>query len=219
MYSEDKIPAYVNRAFRGVVQTEKVQEAKEALCADLLEKYRELIREGSSPESAYQITISSVGDIFELVDSVAEEEELVEETEEEAGEDLGESFPARWAHVLPFAAVGLFILFWLMESLNKPGPGREKLLPLLVVGAAAGAAAAWFLLDGRKRPMVRERKSVFIILCVIWAAAAVLFLWSMGRPRMERIIWLIPIGALALHQMCTAWFAYRDSEEGGAFHE
>ena len=69
---EQRIGAYIDRAFTGVVPTAQVAEAKAELRADLVDMYRTLVAQGQSPPGAYEATIASIGDIFEVVDQVSD---------------------------------------------------------------------------------------------------------------------------------------------------
>ncbi|MCL1841781.1 MAG: hypothetical protein FWF75_08570 [Propionibacteriaceae bacterium] len=69
---EQRIGAYIERAFTGVAATTQVNEAKAELRGDLVDRYRTLVAQGQSPPGAYETTIASVGDIFEVVDQVSD---------------------------------------------------------------------------------------------------------------------------------------------------
>ena len=56
-------------------QTAKVQELKEELFANLVDKYNDQLRQGRAPEEAYQIVIGGIGDLDELIASVREPEQ------------------------------------------------------------------------------------------------------------------------------------------------
>lgn len=71
MSGEERIRRYVERAFYGTRQSDEVEAEKEALCGELIKKYRDLLAEEYSPETAYQSVIGGIGDIFELVDEIA----------------------------------------------------------------------------------------------------------------------------------------------------
>ena len=68
---EQRLGAYLDRAFAGAEPTAQVDEAKAELLADLVDKHRTLVAQGQSPQGAYEITIAGVGDIFEVVDQVS----------------------------------------------------------------------------------------------------------------------------------------------------
>ncbi len=312
MSGEEKICHYINRAFAGCPAGQQTEEAKEALCADLLEKYRALLETGYAPETAYQTTISGVGDIFEVVDSVtgrqaedetgyssltwaqrakpggaAAENRLTAEMRDGAAEDRlaaemsgaaaedgraaetrktaakdgravetwntaakdgravepnataeipaqtwdGESsFPSQapapgspavkraWA-AAPFAAAGLLFLLWLHSYFYRPLPGMGRELPMFLLGAALGAFGMWVCLSRRGRPVKvlfpRERLPFFIL----WGVFAILFLAAAFTPGLQPALWLIPIGAVALHQILVSWRAYQSFKKEAKAYE
>ncbi len=332
MSGEEKICHYINRAFAGCPAGQQTEEAKEALCADLLEKYRALLETGYAPETAYQTTISGVGDIFEVVDSVtgrqaedemgyssltwaqrakpggaAEENRRAAEMRDGAAEDRlaaemsgaaaetrntaakdglaaetwntaakdgraaemdgtaaengrttetwntaaedgravepnaaaeipaqtwdGESsFPSQapapgspavkraWA-AAPFAAAGLLFLLWLHSYFYRPLPGMGRELPMFLLGAALGAFGMWVCLNRRGRPVKalfpRERLPFFIL----WGVFAILFLAAAFTPGLQPALWLIPIGAVALHQILVSWRAYQSFKKEAKAYE
>ena len=66
----DKIRAYIDHAFASAPPTQKVQELKEELFANLVEKYNEQLNQGRTENEAYNIVINGIGDLSELVHSV-----------------------------------------------------------------------------------------------------------------------------------------------------
>lgn len=273
MSGEEKICHYINRAFAGCPAGQQTEEAKEALCADLLEKYRALLETGYAPETAYQTTISGVGDIFEVVDSVtgrqaedeigyssltwaqrakpggaAAEDGLAAEMWNTAAKDGraaepnaaaeipaqtwdGESsFPSQapapgspavkraWA-AAPFAAAGLLFLLWLHSYFYRPLPGMGRELPMFLLGAALGAFGMWVCLSRRGQPVKalfpRERLPFFIL----WGVFAILFLAAAFTPGLQPALWLIPIGAVALHQILVSWRAYQSFKKEAKAYE
>lgn len=71
----DRIRGFLDSAFESAPQTAKVQELKEELFANLVDKYNDQLRQGRAPEEAYQIVIGGIGDLDELIASVREPEQ------------------------------------------------------------------------------------------------------------------------------------------------
>ena len=71
----DRIRDFLDSAFESAPQTAKVQELKEELFANLVDKYNDQLRQGRAPEEAYQIVIGGIGDLDELIASVREPEQ------------------------------------------------------------------------------------------------------------------------------------------------
>ena len=71
-----KIKNYVDVLFNDVPKTRKAQELKEEILADLNEHYASHIAEGKSENQAYTDALADLGDIDELLASLAPEREL-----------------------------------------------------------------------------------------------------------------------------------------------
>ncbi len=71
---KDKLTEYINTIFADAERSHpghrKLAELKEEMRQNLHEKYDDLIATGKSPAAAYNIAVSSIGDITELLDSV-----------------------------------------------------------------------------------------------------------------------------------------------------
>ena len=63
---QDKLRQYVDELFVKTKPTRKAVELKEEMLQNLEDKYRDLITEGKSEETAYQIAISGIGDVSDL---------------------------------------------------------------------------------------------------------------------------------------------------------
>ncbi|MGL4608036.1 MAG: permease prefix domain 1-containing protein [Eubacteriaceae bacterium] len=72
----NKIHSYIENAFSNVPSTKKIQELKDELYANLVDKYNDQLAGGKSETESYNIAISSIGDIEELVDSVRSQSPL-----------------------------------------------------------------------------------------------------------------------------------------------
>ncbi len=72
MNYKEKINDYLNDIFKPYENSSVVQEIKEELLTDLLEKYNEFIKDGYDQEIAYQKTVNSIGDISEIIESISD---------------------------------------------------------------------------------------------------------------------------------------------------
>src|SRR6516165_6218789 len=67
----EKLTHYVNGIFAPYDEVKSVAELKADLLSDLQERYRELKAEGKDDETAFAMTIDSIGDIEQTVQEVA----------------------------------------------------------------------------------------------------------------------------------------------------
>lgn len=67
---ETRIRAYIESLFRGAYPSQKTVELKEEMIQNLIEKYNGLLAEGKSSEAAYNISVASIGDVSELINSL-----------------------------------------------------------------------------------------------------------------------------------------------------
>ncbi len=71
---KNKIKDYIDLIFADAPDCAKTREIKEEMYANVSDRYDDLIKEGKSEAAAYNISISGIGDISELVDSVKTEQ-------------------------------------------------------------------------------------------------------------------------------------------------
>jgi len=63
----DRIRAHLESRFAGAPKTRYVEETKQELLANCLDKYNDLISSGLSPEEAYAEVVDGIGDVSELL--------------------------------------------------------------------------------------------------------------------------------------------------------
>lgn len=63
----EEIKAYLERIFSQAPCTQKAIEMKEAILADVLEKYDDMVSEGMPPEDAYGRAVGGIGDLDKLI--------------------------------------------------------------------------------------------------------------------------------------------------------
>src|SRR5215217_9314789 len=68
---DEKLRQYLNGVFAPYEEVKSVAELKADLLSDLQERFRELKAEGKDDETAFAITIDSIGDIEQTVQEVA----------------------------------------------------------------------------------------------------------------------------------------------------
>lgn len=227
MRGEEKLRHYLDRAFYGISQTERIQEEKEALLAELMEKYQVLLDQGYEPESAYQAVISGIGDIFELVDGIVGDKEPGKSSGKEesqssgaAGKDLSASkFESRFSWLMPYGAAGIFFILWIGQMVFPAGPKERTVLPLLLFGAAAGAVILWLICCWPRPSSFKAIPISHLAMAAVWCIAALLFLRAAVKPHLAKVMWLIPLGALAITQLISLWTEDQDIKKRSGHHE
>jgi hypothetical protein len=124
---EDKLRAYMDYLFRDVKATRKSVELKEEILQNLIDKYRDLLAEGKTPEAAYNIAVASIGDMDELLAGLNDELSFEKEV---SGEQLERG--KKKSALLVSAAVMMYILCLLPPILLSGSRLEENLAPALM---------------------------------------------------------------------------------------
>lgn len=124
---EDKLRAYMDYLFRDVKLTRKSVELKEEILQNLIDKYRDLLAEGKTPEAAYNIAVASIGDMDELLAGLNDELSFEKEV---SGEQLERG--KKKSALLVSAAVMMYILCLLPPILLSGTRLEENLAPALM---------------------------------------------------------------------------------------
>lgn len=66
----EKLITYVDFLFAGAPKTARTEEIKAEILQNTLDKFDDLVAEGKSPEAAYSLAVSGIGDIGELLTGV-----------------------------------------------------------------------------------------------------------------------------------------------------
>ena len=75
----EKLRRYIEDLFANAPSTVRAVELKEEMYQNLTDKYNDLIAEGKSEESAYNIAIASIGDVDSLISGLSGEKHEVSE--------------------------------------------------------------------------------------------------------------------------------------------
>ena len=73
----EKLRRYIDDLFANAPSTVRAVELKEELYQNLTDKYNDLIAEGKSEESAFNIAIASIGDVDSLITGLSGEKHVV----------------------------------------------------------------------------------------------------------------------------------------------
>lgn len=66
----EKLRAYVEELFKNAPKTKQAVEIKEEILRNSIDRYNDLIKEGRTPEAAYNISVAGIGDVSHLIDSM-----------------------------------------------------------------------------------------------------------------------------------------------------
>lgn len=70
---EEKLKRYVEDIFENAQKTKKACELKEEITSNLIDKYNDLVKSGKTQEESYNIAISNMGNIEDLVSNLQDE--------------------------------------------------------------------------------------------------------------------------------------------------
>ena len=100
----DKLVEYVNLLFAGA----DAEEIRQEILQNTLDRYDDLVAQGKSPEAAYRLAISGIGDISEILGSAPAEADPIP-APAKSSEPEYRDIPA-WKKILRAVAVGLYII-------------------------------------------------------------------------------------------------------------
>jgi hypothetical protein len=107
---KEQIKKYVDDLFADVYETEQLQELKEEISANLLEKVNDFVAKGNNEDTAFKNAISSLGDMSELVES------LKKASRARANKDSYRTFPLDKKHALGYAVASAIFLLGVMAG-------------------------------------------------------------------------------------------------------
>ncbi len=210
---------HIDTLFSGVAQSVRVQEIKEEMLRNLMEKYYDLIAEGKDEETAYSIAISGIGDVSVLLE------------EDRAGGDSNmeqqmQKYKARSA-VLISVAVMLYILCVIppiVFSLADYSEGVMMLGPVLMFVMIA-VATGLIIFNSMTKPKYVKMNATMVedfkewqsvkqhdngvlksINGALWSITVLLYLAVSFFTGAWHITWLIFLVAVAVTQIITLCF-------------
>ena len=160
---KNRIKEYIDLIFADAPDCTKTREAKEEMYANVCDRYDDLISEGKSESAAYNISISGIGDISDLIEEIRREQGDEYEFDDgmhtkasvklmftaEEKEEI-ERYRIRRG-IMNSVAIALYILCWvpivLLSSLGEYLGGNVEVLSVIgVVGMMVMIAAATALM-------------------------------------------------------------------------
>ncbi len=192
-----QLEQYVNLLFAGAPEAAEV---KQEILQNTLDRYDDLIAQGKSPEAAYRLAISGIGDINEILGqptSPVAPAEPASETEKWKN-------PAR-AAVLRAMGVAAFILCPVPVLAEQDVEGVIGLLIMVACGVVLMILAAFVAgkqeKDAPRTPQEKLRKSLNSL---VWTVAAVVYLILSFLTQAWAVTWLIFPTTVAVNSLLEA---------------
>ena len=216
---EDKLRAYMDYLFRDVKPTRKSVELKEEILQNLIDKYRDLLAEGKTPEAAYNIAVASIGDMDELLAGLNDELSFEKAV---SGEQLERG--KKKSALLVSAAVMMYILCLLPPILLSGSRLEENLAPALMFLMIA-CGTGLLIYDHMTKPHYRkvddsiveefkewkdqtdsDRRAIKALSSALWSIITVIYIiisfWTMAW----HITWVIFLIGAAVEGILKAVF-------------
>lgn len=127
---ENRIKSYVNTAFEEAPNTKGVNDLKEEMISNLIDKYNDLVNSGKDEEKAYSIVVSGIGNVDRLIEDI----DVKEPTEEDMNNKKKKA-------LLTAIAIGLYIISPVMVIIADDIFGFENIgviLLLIFIAIATG---------------------------------------------------------------------------------
>ena len=187
----DQLTHYVDLLFAGAPNASEI---KQEILQNTLDRYDDLISQGKSPEAAYRLAISGIGDINELL-SGGEEPSAPQPSPAPAAQTPPSPRPEEakspvWRRVLQGIAVGFYILCPIPLFVLQNELGLCGLLTLVAVGVVLQVIAGK---DSPQEPSpASPRKSLrSSISAVVWSVGLCVYFILSFTTRAWFITWVI----------------------------
>ena len=110
MKMKDRIKKYVDSLFLDIYETKQLQELKEEISANLLERINDLVDSGSSVDEAFKKAVSNLGDMNELV------ENLKDASNDKFQGNMPKEVPLDKKHIIAYMVAAAILLFGAMTA-------------------------------------------------------------------------------------------------------
>ena len=198
----ENLMQYVHLLFTGVADSEDV---RDEILQNTLDRYDDLIDQGKSPEAAYQLSISGIGDIQEILGSVSKPAQASKPAQELSPEDRKKSA----------VSIGMYILCPIpLLILSEFGLDTLGLcLTLLLVAAAT--VLRMTIHRPEPQPVVvaasdPNRKLRESINRIIWVVGIITYVLLSFATNAWNITWLIFPLMGAVEGLAVAIIDYRE---------
>jgi uncharacterized membrane protein len=206
--------------FADAPKNRRTEELKEEMIQNLTEKYRDLLAGGKPADVAYEITITSIGDVSELINDL-EESYMRDPIEERRAQQKSALITA--------IAIMLYILSPLAVIISAMVRGGSVLAGLILLFVMVATATGMLIYNGMTRPryvrsddtMVEEfrewqsektamRSVRRQITGAVWSIAVVLYFVISFTFGIWHVSWVIFIIAIAVDQLIRAFMSLKD---------
>ena len=147
----DQLSQYIELLFAGAQNAEDI---KQEILANIQERYDDLVAQGKTPQAAYQLAISGIGDINEILGSVSSETVVPRVSIEQKDNDQPAEKPF-WKRILEAISIFLYIISF-SPLLVLAELGMETIGFCGTLSIVAVATVLLILSNGRKN--VQQKK-------------------------------------------------------------
>ena len=194
----DRVKKYVDNLFSGIYETKELNELKEEISSNLLEKIKDFIDDGYSENEAFNKAISDLGNMSELVEG------LKKASERKAYEDMYKKQPINKKHVIGYILASAILLFGIMVSGITYFDAKDllsaigTLMPLLIV--SVGIFVYFGLTQEtkqnygmiKKRAMAYSLATMVLLLGIFLASLSFLTRIELSRVLGTLMVFVIP---------------------------
>ena len=214
---KEKLIQYVDLLFAGATGSEEI---KQEILQNTLDRYDDLIAEGRSPESAYRIAISGIGDINEILGQGFQTRSSTVTAPSAPSPCKGSSKDSSTKKILQAVAVGLYIIS-LVPLIILSEIHMETLGLCATLGICA-VATVLIVLGSKNQenaqPYPPKSSSPSKALCesichTVWVVALVLFFLISFLTGAWFITWLIFPMAGAVQGLIKAIFDLKEAND------
>ena len=210
---EDKLRNYIDELFEETTPTKKALELKEEMLQNLEDKYRDLLAEGKTPETAFNVAVAGIGNVSTLLRQL--EDDFISEPEKEIYKKAQHK-----SALLTATAVMLYILSPLPVLILSSVP-----LMFVMVAVATGL----LVYNNMTKPkylkesdsMVEEfrewqsdmqehKQMRSAISSALWSIIVVLYFVISFTTHAWHITWVIFIAGVAIESLISLFFAMRN---------
>lgn len=217
----NKLMNYVDQLFENAPQTKKVLDLKDELKADLIEKYNDLLAAGRSEEEAYNMVVSGIGDISDLISQI-------EGSNENGSEKINDTTERKKSAMYVAVAVALYIMSIVPVILADALLGYDSGVGIVFMFIFIAAATGLLVYRGASKPRYIKADETLVeefkewksrksrkdsarnaVSSAFWTSVVAIYLVVSFWFDIWSYSWLIFIIAAAISQIIKAIFELR----------